>query len=437
MSIEQLGQSLLGDARRRTDEAARRRAKDEERKALMGLGINIAKTIGNEFLEQKANDFFSNEALWQESAHQKQARNNQSNIFAVEKEIQTNNISYEQYAEEKFRPIFEARASEMLDPQAVGPAGAYNEVVTQNVRQMAKEWAANHKEALRLANSVGTEEEFNAILKLNSNKVVPKNVYKWGAKAVSNFFRGQTNEDLEEEALLAITEGDMAQNADKLNLFMDKYNKTKDLAGSFDYASLIIPETDEDGFTTDVIEDVMIVDDKAIAVKYEQKTNINTGEKRKTLVRDDEGAVDYSELSVSSPETSEMSQKLLTSLNNVFNYGTDARTALTPAAYAKFASQADELGINITQPKSSKEYTQLSNIYSSFVLNADNLKDAAKQNQFLKTLDLVAPSMLDVRLDIMSLSEITDPDERQKEMKKIISRISTMQTTVYDSLYGN
>ena len=437
MSIEQLGQSLLGDARRRTDEAARRRAKDEERKALMGLGINIAKTIGNEFLEQKANDFFSNEALWQESAHQKQARNNQSNIFAVEKEIQTNNISYEQYAEEKFRPIFEARASEMLDPQAVGPAGAYNEVVTQNVRQMAKEWAANHKEALRLANSVGTEEEFNAILKLNSNKVVPKNVYKWGAKAVGNFFRGQTNEDLEEEALLAITEGDMSKNADKLNLFMDKYNKTKDLAGSFDYASLIIPETDEAGFTTDVIEDVMIVDDKAIAVKYEQKTNINTGEKRKTLVRDDEGAVDYSELSVSSPETSEMSQKLLTSLNNVFNYGTDARTALTPAAYAKFASQADELGINITQPKSSKEYTQLSNIYSSFVLNADNLKDAAKQNQFLKTLDLVAPSMLDVRLDIMSLSEITDPDERQKEMKKIISRISTMQTTVYDSLYGN
>ena len=54
MSIEQLGQSLLGDARRRTDEAARRRAKDEERKALMGLGINIAKTIGNEFLEQKS-----------------------------------------------------------------------------------------------------------------------------------------------------------------------------------------------------------------------------------------------------------------------------------------------------------------------------------------------------------------------------------------------
>lgn len=437
MSIEQLGQSLLGDARRRTDEAARRRAKDEERKALMGLGINIAKTIGNEFLEQKANDFFSNEALWQESAHQKQARNNQSNIFAVEKEINTKNISYEQYAEEKFRPIFEARASEMLDPEAVGPAGAYNEVVTQNVRQMAKEWAANHKEALRLANSVGTEEEFNAILKLNSNKVVPKNVYKWGAKAVGNFFRGQTNEDLEEEALLAITEGDMSKNADKLNLFMDKYNKTKDLAGSFDYASLIIPETDEAGFTTDVIEDVMIVDDKAIAVKYEQKTNINTGEKRKTLVRDDEGAVDYTELSVTSPETSEMSQKLLTSLNNVFNYGTDARTALTPAAYSKFASQADELGINITQPKSSKEYTQLSNIYSSFVLNADNLKDAAKQNQFLKTLDLVAPSMLDVRLDIMSLSEITDPVKRQEEMKKIINRISTMQTTVYDSLYGN
>jgi hypothetical protein len=61
MAIEQLGESLLSDVRKRNEQAAKRARKEEEKAALLGLGVNLAGMVGNQILESKANAFFNNQ----------------------------------------------------------------------------------------------------------------------------------------------------------------------------------------------------------------------------------------------------------------------------------------------------------------------------------------------------------------------------------------
>lgn len=61
MAIEEYGASLLADVRQRRDREAKQMRKQEERNALMGLGVGLGVKIGNEYLQNKAQNFFNQE----------------------------------------------------------------------------------------------------------------------------------------------------------------------------------------------------------------------------------------------------------------------------------------------------------------------------------------------------------------------------------------
>lgn len=59
MAIEQLGESLLANVRKRKDNQLRRMQKEEEKSALLELGATLGVKIGNEVLRNKAQNFFN------------------------------------------------------------------------------------------------------------------------------------------------------------------------------------------------------------------------------------------------------------------------------------------------------------------------------------------------------------------------------------------
>ena len=61
MAIEEYGASLLSDVRRRQDKQAKQMRREQEQTALMGLGLTVGVQVGNEYLRNKAENFFNNE----------------------------------------------------------------------------------------------------------------------------------------------------------------------------------------------------------------------------------------------------------------------------------------------------------------------------------------------------------------------------------------
>jgi hypothetical protein len=75
MAIEQLGESLLSDVRKRNEQAAKRARKQEEKNALLGLGVNVLGKIGNQMLSDKMTTFLNKESILTENAQFKAATN--------------------------------------------------------------------------------------------------------------------------------------------------------------------------------------------------------------------------------------------------------------------------------------------------------------------------------------------------------------------------
>jgi hypothetical protein len=114
MAIEQLGESLLSDVRKRNEQAAKRARKEEEKAALLGLGVNLAGMVGNQILESKANAFFNN----QETLNKRlQVKNN---YLAAEKDV----TDYNNYQQNGLKYLYDRTYADVLKAyQLKAPAG--------------------------------------------------------------------------------------------------------------------------------------------------------------------------------------------------------------------------------------------------------------------------------------------------------------------------
>ena len=73
MAIEEFGESLLSNVREQNEGLARKERKREEKYATYGLGLNLAKTMGNQILAEKTQDFLSNEKIISARTNQNKA----------------------------------------------------------------------------------------------------------------------------------------------------------------------------------------------------------------------------------------------------------------------------------------------------------------------------------------------------------------------------
>jgi hypothetical protein len=145
MAIEQLGESLLSDVRKRNEQAAKRARKEEEKAALLGLGVNLAGMVGNQILESKANAFFNN----QETLNKRlQVKNN---YLAAEQDV----TDYTNYQKDGLKYLYDRTYGDVLKAfQTQAPAGTPQSQIAHMAHLKTMEFSEEQ--------SKGLEERYEA-----------------------------------------------------------------------------------------------------------------------------------------------------------------------------------------------------------------------------------------------------------------------------------
>lgn len=435
MAIEQYGESILAGVRSRQEQDRKRREKEELQAALTGLGVTVGYKIGNQVLENSFNSFLNNEQVLASKAQYKAALNNQTTIYGLQKEIEQSKLSDVDFFAKLERPQFEALAKETIPFDQVGEAGAYNAYVTSEVRKIAEVRAAAYRKALEAANNLGTSEDFQAMVELNAREVSPRNLLTAGAKKLSRLFTGRSAQDVEEEALQAILDSDMADNAEKMSFFMEEYERTKNLVSAFEYANIVLPEVPE--------KERFLESSK---VEYvELGDNIY---KRETVERKDRntGAIKIEqkepELATEFQDEEETEIAAVKGLMSTFNYGTNARDELTTPAYAEFVRQARDTKvtgmkdpINPEQPRTIEEYRKLAEIYNGLTTEKNNLRDAFRQEQVINFQELLLNDAVDIQA-FLAIMKTGTKEEKDEAIRGVAALINSLMERAETAVTG-
>lgn len=417
MAIEEFGESLLAQQRGQMRDQRKRIEKAQKQGQLISLATMGVK-IGNKFLEDRTNNFLNNEAILAEKAQYRSAANNAEAIFKEQQAIDSSGLSAEDYFFKTYRDPFEARAREVVPFEQVGSAGAYNAVISKEARKLAEQRAAAHREGLTFAEKVVDEEDFEAMMSLNARKARPTNVFGALTQGAERMFKGKTKDQFDAEALAAIRNSDMAMNIDQMNQFEKRYEKTKDVVGSYDFAKLVVPDAPEDEkFLTEIKTDVKGVGSNIVEVTTEKKTNRNTGASTESVTTTSQRLEDKT------PE--ELEAAALKIAKDTFDFAKDARNALTTEGYSLFVAEVkDTLDIDITNPMSLAEHNQIGRLYTPYASNPNYVKDAFRDKVYTTTLDVLFSEAEDIQALLAGLEQ--DPDTRSEKLAALVERMVSL-----------
>ena len=417
MAIEEFGESLLAQQRGQMRDQRKRIEKAQKQGQLISLATMGVK-IGNKFLEDRTNNFLNNEAILAEKAQYRSAANNAEAIFKEQQAIDSSGLSAEDYFFKTYRDPFEARAREVVPFEKVGSAGAYNAVISKEARKLAEQRAAAHREGLTFAEKVVDEEDFEAMMSLNARKARPTNVFGALTQGAERMFKGKTKDQFDSEALAAIRNSDMAMNIDQMNQFEKRYEKTKDVVGSYDFAKIVVPDAPEDEkFLTEVKTDVKGVGSNIVEVTTKKQTNRNTGASTES--------VSTSITRLEDKTTDELKAAALKTAKDSFDFAKDARDAMTTEGYSNFVAEVkDTIGINITDPTNMEEYLSIAEIYNSYATDKNNLKDAFRDKVYTTSLDVFLSEAQDIQALLAGLEE--DPDKRSVMLGVLVERLMNL-----------
>ena len=427
MSIEQFGESLLGDIRKRRQDEERRARKRADRQALLGLGVGIAAKIGNEMLANKTRDFLKQEPVWSATQTQNKALDNSSYFLNIENQINAradggDDVSW---AMENLGTDFEAIITRNLPDKYVGEAGPYREWLENEKKKMAEDWAKNqYQPGLALARQISSEEDFESMVALNAKRAAPNNIGSWLIRKGAGVLGGKSEEDIELEALEAITEGRMAENAEKLNTFMETYRSLGDMTRAYNVANIVFPEqeiSEDERYDINRTDKITNVDDQLIVYQQVEKTDRNTGEKI-TQINMEEG---QKPKIVFKPEANpnEINLDVMKALNTSFNFDKDGRTMLEPKAFAAFVAEATGENLNVQSPKTVDEHNKLQAIYRTYLTTEANLQNQFKNQQTLKIFDLMVGEPEEFLNMLNSALVEDDPEKRRIGIENLTTDI--------------
>lgn len=417
MAIEEFGESLLAQQRGQMREQRKRIEKAQKQGQLIDLATMGVK-IGNKFLAEKTNNFLNSEAILAEKAQYRSAANNANALFKEQEAIEASGLSAEDYFFKTYRDPFEQRAREVVPFEQVGEAGAYNEVISREARKFAEQRAEAHREGLTYAERVVDEEDFEAMLNLNARKARPTNVFGALSQGAQRMFKDKTKDEFDREALAAIRNSDMAANLEQMNQFEKRYEKTKDVVGSYDFAKLVVPDVDEDEkFLVETKVDVKGVGSNIVEVVTTKKTNRNTGNSTESVTTTSERLEDKT------PE--ELEAAALKIAKDAFDYAKDSRNALTTEGYSLFVAEVkDTLGIDITNPMTLEEHIEIGKLYTPYASNPEYLKDAFRDKVYTSSLDILLSEAIDIKSLLAGLEQ--DPDKRTVMLSELVQTLVSL-----------
>lgn len=437
MSIEQFGESLLGDIRKRREQESRRLRKQEERQALLGLGVGLAAKIGNERLAAKTNDFLNNEKVWSATQVQKQARQNAASLQGVRSSINKGGQGYQSgdtvgYAMATMRPEFEARAKEKMSDVYTNDLTEYNDLVTAEVQKLANQWASEYEKAIVLADDIADKDSYESMVKMNALKAQPSNIGSWVTQGISNLFGGKSQEDIQNKALLAITtEGRFAKSAEALNTFMSTYNSTGDMVRAYNFTNKVFPEEvfgPDKKTKINKDSDIQVVDDKVFVVEKETTTNLITQEKTTEvkIKRNDKGQP-VTLIDTSNPEATMLA--LVKEKQDTFNYGIRAQQMLKPKAFEGFMAEANSLNLRPENVRTLDEYSKVGQLYHRWVIG--NTKDPEAASTERTLIDVISTGVFETEIAQEQLkSKDLSEDEKQRRMQGLLLNLINTASAV-------
>lgn len=433
MSIEQFGESLLGDIRKRREQESRRLRKQEERQALMGLGIGLAVKIGNERLANKTQDFLKKEPFLLGQQAQKTALGYTSQLNNYRSAIQKGGEGYSSgdtigYAMTQFKPEFEARAKEELANTYTGDLTTYNAKVRQETRKLAEEWARDYDKAISLADEVLDKDSYSAMVKLSATKANPTNMGDYITRGISSLFGGKSQQEFEEEAFEAIA--DEMEDAEELNTFMTTFKTFGDMTRAYQFTKQVFPEAAfGPNKTTQVTEtpDVQVLDDKIFVGRRIRTTDLITEDVKEELVfNTDENNRLVPLVDTTDPE--EAMQKLLKQKNDTYNYGVRAFSVLKPEAFEGFMAAATAQSLKPENPSTLDEYNKIGRLYRTWLKG--NVQDPAAEQLERELIDIVTTGIITTKLAGEQLSGLPDDQKIEKISQLLFNMLEGTRVTM-------
>jgi len=420
MAIQDFGQSLLTRQRGRQKEVAKQQRKQQREVALGAIGG----AIGNQFLKSRTEDFLNSETVRAEKIKFRNATKNAQTYLTTQQAIDQSGQSAADYFFEKNRGNFEQRAKAELEARGdydlIGEAGAYNDVINKQVRLFADEMAEKHNQGLQFANSLGSEADLANIIALNVKEARPTNLLGAATQGVSNWLKGKSRAEIDQEAIEAIVDSPEMQNAEKLNLFMSEFNRTKNLVSAYDYADLIVPRSAN---LEMLVEDnpVITVSGNTV-ISYDKKVykNRNTGKPRTDI---SELTVDYNKLK----DPAEIEKETLEMLKSDFNWGKDTFAQLTSTGFKEFSNAMRDQGIDLTNVESVTDFTTLAKEYSEFLGNNPTyIKDSLRDTLSASAYDVLAGKAMEMQgllAGLLNLDENVTQEMRDDARNKVATAL--------------
>ena len=427
MGIEQFGESLLQRQRQRLDrrdEEFRKEQKRQRKYALIGTGVKLA----NNFLKERTENFLRSEEVMAQKALYKTAASNASQILAIDDSINRSGKSAADYFYETDRAAFENMAREYvpLDQQTnEAGIGVYQRRISEEARRIAEERALKHAEAVSRANNLVDREDFEAMIAAAAKEARPSNVFGMLDGAARRAFSGKSREELDTEIFDDVKNSFEMENVTALNSFMSEYNKSKNLAASYDFGNFVLEQIkDSERYETDVSSEAKVVGDSIVVVKKTTKTD-------RTRAGNDTSNID--EISVDFTDTDDAtttSAKAVKALNEGFNFATDGLRTLTPEAWSQFQEEVRErLNTNVTNIMNTTQYSQVAEIFGTYAEDKNNIKDEFRDRIYAETFDILASDALEIQSFIAGLEK--DPDKAQLLYNSLIEKIlSTVQNSL-------
>lgn len=433
MAIQQFGESLLSDIRTRRAKEEKRLRKQEEKQAILSLGVGVLGKIGNNVLQDKMSNFLMNENILKENAQFKAATKYGEFWTTEQNEVNKSGLDAQEYYYNTMRPIFEEQAKANIKFEQVGDAGQYNALINDEVRKLAQQRADTLKEAMKHVNQLGTADDYKARVSLIAKDARGTDLLDAAFKKGRNFLSGKSQAEIDAEAIERLQNSSEALAAEDMLEFQKRYKETGSLVMAYDYAKLQSKlderqKLSKDGITAIKEEDIVdIKDDKVFTYTKVTTTNRNNGEVISVKVKDkvDSTGKPISPVTITeNTDVSELEDIDLKSRITQFNFATHGKDNLIPSAYSDFVKEVqDTTGVVVSSIKSLEDYNKVSKIYNKYLQNSSYVSDATMAGYQQKLFGSYLQNGLDMQMFLYNISQ--NPQNKQKYLTNILNGMST------------
>jgi hypothetical protein len=239
MAIEQLGESLLSEKRKRDQDQARKLRRREERNALLGLAGTVGIGLYRSNLQKKQQDFMNSEGVMNARIQYNHAERIAKATDAERQKYMASGGIDNYYYNSAFDDIkqeYLTKYSDDLDRVAYINAGKEDAVIARDARAVAVERSAAQKAREDFADRFRAQGSFEDVLKMTSKR--PDSAFE----GFVNFLNGTSNEELDRRSLQAFRESSLGRLA--LPASPKQQSEARRLQEAYDLTGSIIEAQD-------------------------------------------------------------------------------------------------------------------------------------------------------------------------------------------------